>query len=661
MFAVKNDYKHIIKNPQLYMRYINTYNRQLSEHVYMDYTVRAEHKRNANVLIVGGSGAGKTQFWVRPNLMNCNGSYIITDPKGEILRTMGGFLEMMGYKILVLNLTEHGIFKSNRYNPFKYIKNYMDLQKFVNAFVKNTTPKDAQKGEPFWENAEKLLLEALFAYAWLVAPEGQKNFRTVMELLKKAEFSEDPRTGEKLDSELDIIFSKLEEENVSKNIEETGQEICTHPAVIAYNKVMRGAADTVRSIIISVNSRLQRLASEEILDLLSEDEFNIEEIGAGVGYDGKTKTAVFCVIPDSDTTYNFIVGQFYTQVFQHLYAYADFGTDNGELPINVTFMLDEFANVPLPDDYLSLLSTMRSRGISSVIIIQNLAQIKKLYPHDEWESIPGNCDTLIYLGGNEKSTHKYMSESLGKGTYYKDSSSKSYSQQNSSSVSTDKFGRELMTEDEIRRIPRDKCLIMVSGLAPVYDDKINTFAKPFWKYVKGARYNYDARIRRNKRNSISQPIMGMVTQLEYQNKLKAQERAEERMNSEEEIMKNKKVFEFTADEFINLNFDATVSVESILSDGMADKNKKINENIFSEEFESPRDEEQDFNEYLKCNEKYIDDILELLNAGYAREQIMVLSPLLTDAGYKSVDIQRKISKELKMEELQSIVDILSIK
>ena len=296
--------KERINNPQKCIKYINTRNRQLSEHIYMDYSVRAEHKRNANILIVGGSGSGKTQFWVRPNLMRCTGSFIITDPKGEILKTTGPFLELMGYIIKVLDLTKNGMYKSNHFNPFKYITDYTDLQKFVEAFVKNTTPKDAQKGEPFWENAEKLGLEALFAYAWLEAPEGEKNFKTVMNLLKMADVIEDAHTGERIPSKLDEIFDELEERGIAKNYEESGREICTHPAVIAYNKAMRGAADTVRSIILSINARMQRLSSDEILELLSDDEFNIEEIGAGVGYDGKTKTAVFCVIPDSDTTYN---------------------------------------------------------------------------------------------------------------------------------------------------------------------------------------------------------------------------------------------------------------------------------------------------------------------------------------------------------------------
>lgn len=249
--------------------------------------------------------------------------------------------------------------------------------------------------------------------------------------------------------------------------------------MIQYNKVVRGAGDTVRSIIISANARLGILENPQILRVLDRDEMDIEEIGTGVDGDKNKKTALFCVIPDSDKSYNFLVGMLYSQIFQELYYQADFNY-NGRLPVHVTFMLDEFANVALPDDFCSLLSTMRSREISCIIIIQNLAQIKALFK-DTWETIPGNCDTLIYLGGNEQSTHKYVSESLGKGTIDKRSSGETRGRNGSSSRNYDVLGRELLTPDETRKLKNDQCIVLIRGYDPIIDRKFNTFKHPLFK------------------------------------------------------------------------------------------------------------------------------------------------------------------------------------
>jgi len=259
-------------------------------------------------------------------------------------------------------------------------------------------------------------------------------------------------------------------------LEETSPLGSNHPAVKQYKKCMRGAGDTVRSIIISANSRLAFLENKKVLRILSKDEMKLADLGIGVNGDCETKTALFCVIPDSDKSYNFIIGMLYTQIFQELYYQADFNFD-GRLPIHVTFMLDEFANVALPDDYCSLLSTMRSREISSIIIIQNLAQIKALFK-DTWETIPGNCDTLIYLGGNEQSTHKYISELLGKGTIDKRSNGETRGKQGSSSRNYDVLGRELMTPDETRKFDNKKCLIFIRGFDPIVDNKFIPFKHP---------------------------------------------------------------------------------------------------------------------------------------------------------------------------------------
>jgi type IV secretion system protein VirD4 len=315
---------------------------------------------------------------------------------------------------------------------------------------------------------------------WLEERPTKRNFETVLKLIGEAEVTEQGKS-----SKLDIRMKFLEEQSPLG---------ANHPAVKQYNKCMRGAGDTVRSIIISANSRLAFLENQQVLRLLSKDELNLADIGIGVNGDGETKTALFCVIPDSDKSYNFIIGMLYTQIFQELYYQADFNC-GGRLPIHVTFMLDEFANVALPDDYCSLLSTMRSREISSIIIIQNFAQLKALFK-DTWETIPGNCDTFIYLGGNEQSTHKYVSELLGKGTIDKKSSGETRGRQGSSSRNYDVLGREIFTPDEVRKLDNKKCIIFIRGFDPILDNKYIPFAHPMFDQTsdgKGEPYVHDAK------------------------------------------------------------------------------------------------------------------------------------------------------------------------
>lgn len=347
-------------------------NRILSQNVRMSLDTRYTGLNN-NVLIIGGSGAGKTFYEVKPNLMQLNSSFICTDPKGEILRSEGEMLKKNGYSVKVINLLEMD--KSDCYNPFSYIREETDVVKLITNLMSNTTPKGSTSSDPFWEKAEGLFLQALFYYVWLEEKPSKRNFSSVLKLMAEAEVMEKGKP-----SPLDVRM---------KFLEETSPLHENHPAVKQYNKCMRGAGDTVRSIIISANSRLATLENKQVLRMLSRDELSLAELGIGVNGDGKTKTALFCVIPDSDKSYNYIIGMLYTQIFQELYYQADFNC-GGRLPVHVTFMLDEFSNVALPDDYCSLLSTMRSREISSVIIIQNLAQIKALFK-DTWETIPGNC------------------------------------------------------------------------------------------------------------------------------------------------------------------------------------------------------------------------------------------------------------------------------
>lgn len=438
-----------------------SFNRILSQNVKMSLDFR-RLKLNGNILICGGSGAGKTFYEVKPNLMQMprNCSFICTDPKGEILRSCGKMLKDNGYNVKVINLLEMD--KSDCYNPFSYIREETDVVKLITNLISNTTPKGATPSDPFWEKAEGLFLQAVFYYVWLEVPPAMRNFETVLQLIGEAEVTEKNQA-----SKLDVRM---------KFLEESSPLGANHPAVKQYNKCMRGAGDTVRSIIISANSRLAFLENKQVLRMLSKDDLNLAELGIGVNGDGETKTALFCVIPDSDKSYNFIIGMLYTQIFQELYYQADFNC-GGRLPIHVTFMLDEFANVALPDDYCSLLSTMRSREISSIIIIQNFAQLKALFK-DTWETIPGNCDTFIYLGGNEQSTHKYVSELLGKGTIDKKSSGETKGRQGSSSRNYDVLGRELFTPDEVRKLDNKKCIVFIRGFDPIMDNKYVPFGHP---------------------------------------------------------------------------------------------------------------------------------------------------------------------------------------
>ena len=420
-------------------------------------------KYNNNILVIGGSGAKKTFGFVKPNILQLNTSFIITDPKGEILRSEGEMLKANGYNVKVLNLIDMD--SSDGYNPFDYIREANDIPILIGNIIGNTTPKNANTSDPFWEKSEGMFLQSLFYYVWLEEPKKTRNIRTVMSLLRDAEIKPNDEP-----SELDIKMEALKTES---------QYGADHPAYVMYKKSMGGATDTVRSIIISANARLAKLENDTVLRLFDHDDVKLEELGIGENGDEQTKTALFCLIPDSDKTYNFIVGMLYTQAFQRLYKIAD-EEYGGELPIHVSFMLDEFANVALPDDFCSLISTMRSRSISSVIIIQNLAQLKALFK-DTWETITGNCDTLVYLGGNEQSTHEYISKMLGKGTIDKRSSGESRGRQGSSSRNYDVMGRELMTPDEVGRLDRNTCIIKVAGQYPILDTKYNTPKHPKFK------------------------------------------------------------------------------------------------------------------------------------------------------------------------------------
>lgn len=426
-------------------------NKILSQNVRIGLDGR-RHRRNLNTLVIGGSGAGKTRFFGKPNLMQCNTSFVVLDPKGEQLRDVGNLLEKEGYVIKVVDLINMN--RSHCYNPFRYIKDDKDVLKLITNLIRNTTPKGSQTNDPFWEKSETALLEALCLYLLHEAPEEEQNFTMVMEMIAAAEVKED---DEEYQSPLDELFERLEIRNPNSL------------ALKQYKIYKQAAGKTAKSILISVGVRLSAFNLESIASLTATDELELDLVG-------ERKTAIFAVIPDNDSTFNFLIGMLYTQLFQMLYYQADI-VHGGALPVPVHFLMDEFANVALPDEFYKLLSTMRSRLIFVSIIIQNLAQIKGLYK-DSWESIVGNCDTLYYLGGNEQSTHKFMSEYLGKETLDTNTYGKSSGRSGNYSTNYQQAGRELLTPDEVRLLDNDYGLLFIRGERPVFDKKYDILKHP---------------------------------------------------------------------------------------------------------------------------------------------------------------------------------------
>lgn len=426
-------------------------NKILSQNVCIGLDGR-RHRRNLNTLVIGGSGAGKTRFFGKPNLMQCNTSLVVLDPKGEQLRDVGNLLEKEGYVIKVVDLINMN--RSHCYNPFRYIKDDKDVLKLITNLIRNTTPKGSQTNDPFWEKSETALLEALCLYLLHEAPEEEQNFTMVMEMIAAAEVKED---DEEYQSPLDELFERLEIRNPNSL------------ALKQYKIYKQAAGKTAKSILISVGVRLSAFNLESIASLTATDELELDLVG-------ERKTAIFAVIPDNDSTFNFLIGMLYTQLFQMLYYQADI-VHGGALPVPVHFLMDEFANVALPDEFDKLLSTMRSRLIFVSIIIQNLAQIKGLYK-DSWESIVGNCDTLYYLGGNEQSTHKFMSEYLGKETLDTNTYGKSSGRSGNYSTNYQQAGRELLTPDEVRLLDNDYGLLFIRGERPVFDKKYDILKHP---------------------------------------------------------------------------------------------------------------------------------------------------------------------------------------
>ena len=424
----------------------------LTQHLQMSMNGKL-HRRNLLQIIVGGSGSGKTRFLAKPNLMLANASFIVTDPKGEMLRAVGNLFLEEGYVLRVFDLIDPS--KSDCYNPFCYIRKDADVFKLIDNFIKNTTPKGAKANDPFWEKSETALDAALMLYLLHEAPPEDQNMETILYMIENGGAKEE---DDDYQSPLDLLFEALEEEQPN------------HIAVRQYHIFKQAAGKTAKSILVSAAVRLASFTLPEIQRITASDDMELGKLG-------ERKQAIFCIIPDSnDASLNFLVGMLYTQAFQELYYQAD-KIHQGALPVPVRLMFDEFANVALPDGYARLQATMRSRNIMSTIILQNISQLKALFK-DDWEGIIGNADSFVYLGGNEQSTHKYISELLGKETIDTRTSSQSKGRNGSFSQNFQQTGRELMTPDEVRRLDNKNAIVLIRGEKPVIDEKYDILKHP---------------------------------------------------------------------------------------------------------------------------------------------------------------------------------------
>lgn len=411
-----------------------------------------KHRHNLNVMVIGGSGAGKTRFYVKPNLMQSICSYIVLDPKGEILRDLGGMFEAQGIAVTVIDLVH---FKGH-YNPLVYLETDEDAMKLAHAIVHNTKPKDAVgSADQFWDNSSIMLISAIILYLLYEAPAEEQNLSTVMYMILNGQVSED----ESYPAPLAMLFNDLEDREPD------------HPAVLQYKSFLLGSTKTLQSVLVTAASNLHMFNSEQFAYMTGRDETFLPELGL-------QKRVIFCVIPDNDETYNFLITMLYTQIFDQLFRLADSNPEyKGALPVHVRLMMDEFANVALPKDFKKILSVCRSRNISCDIILQSIAQLKSLFK-DDWEGIVGNCDSLLYLGGNEYGTFEYLSKILGKETERTVSHSIGRGNHGSSSESQQKAARDLATPDEIRRMSNDDALLLLRSEDPVVDRKYDLLKHP---------------------------------------------------------------------------------------------------------------------------------------------------------------------------------------
>ena len=422
-----------------------------------------KYARNKNILVIGGSGSGKTRFFCKPSLLQAHSSYVCTDPKGTLLPEIGTFLERKKYRIKCLNLINFR--KSMRYNPLAYIRSEKDILKLVNALIMNTKGEGEKSSEDFWVKAERLYYSALIGYIWYEATEEEKNFITLLDLINASEAREDDETYQ---SPVDLLFSQLEEREPD------------HFAVKQYRKFKMAAGKTLKSILISCGARLAPFDIAELRELMSYDEMELDCIG-------DRKTALFVIISDTDDTFNFVVAIMYSQLFNLLCDKAD-DVYNGRLPVHVRCLLDEFANIGQIPKFDKLIATIRSREISASIILQSQSQLKTIYK-DAADTIVGNCDCTLFLGGKEKSTLKELSEILGKETIDLYNTSETRSTNNSYGLNYQKTGKQLMSEDEIAVMDGGKCILQLRGVRPFLSDKYDITKHPKYKMLS----DYDKR------------------------------------------------------------------------------------------------------------------------------------------------------------------------
>ena len=419
-----------------------------------------KYARNKNILVIGGSGSGKTRFFVKPSLMQMHSSYVVTDPKGTVLIECGKLLQRGGYRIKVLNTINFK--KSMKYNPFAYLRSEKDILKLVNTIIANTKGDGEKSGEDFWVQAEKLYYTALSGYIWYEAPDEEKNFTTLLEMINASEARED---DEDFQNPVDLMFERLEEKDPE------------HFAVKQYKKYKLAAGKTAKSILISCGARLAPFDIKELRELMETDEMELDTIG-------DRKTALFVIISDTDDTFNFVVSILYTQLFNLLCDKAD-DVYGGRLPVHVRCLLDEFANIGQIPKFEKLIATIRSREISASIILQSQSQLKAIYK-DNADTIVGNCDTTLFLGGKEKTTLKEISEILGKETIDSFNTSETRGRELSHGLNYQKLGKELMTQDEIAVMDGGKCILQLRGVRPFFSDKFDITKHPKYKYLSDA-------------------------------------------------------------------------------------------------------------------------------------------------------------------------------
>ena len=420
-----------------------------------------KYARNKNILVIGGSGSGKTRFFVKPNLMQMHSSYVVTDPKGTVLLECGKLLQQKGgYRIKVLNTINFK--KSMKYNPFAYLRSEKDILKLVNTIIANTKGEGEKSSEDFWTKAEKLYYTALIGSIWYEAPDEEKNFTTLLEMINASEARED---DEDFQNPVDLMFERLEEKDPE------------HFAVKQYKKYKLAAGKTAKSILISCGARLAPFDIKELRDLMETDEMELDTIG-------DRKTALFVIISDTDDTFNFVVSILYTQLFNLLCDKAD-DKYGGRLPVHVRCLLDEFANIGQIPKFEKLIATIRSREISASIILQSQSQLKAIYK-DNADTIVGNCDTTLFLGGKEKTTLKEISEILGKETIDSFNTSETRGRELSHGLNYQKLGKELMTQDEIAVMDGGKCILQLRGVRPFFSDKFDITKHPNYKYLSDA-------------------------------------------------------------------------------------------------------------------------------------------------------------------------------